>query len=241
MNAPWVGAMDWFDTAFLHWRAEAGALRALLPPGVALDEYGGSAWVGVVAFRIEHARPRFVPRPLGRRFGEVNLRTYASVPGGKPGVVFLSLDAADPGAVEVARRTVHLPYYRARVAIQAGARGTLYRSERHDERAPAARFEARVTAGGEPRRAAPGSLEHFLVERYCFYTAGPRGRLIRLDVAHEPWPLRDAAASVGANTLLAAAGLAPLDARVLVHVSPGVHARVWMPRPAGQLPAGRAR
>jgi uncharacterized protein YqjF (DUF2071 family) len=224
--------MDWFDTLFLHWRAEAGSLRALLPPGVELDLHGGCAWVGVVAFRIEHARPRFVPRLLGWAFDEVNVRTYARVPGGKPGVVFLSLDAANPAAVEAARRVVHLNYYHARVAIRAGAHDVRYHSARRDRRAPAARFEASAACGGDERRAAPGTLEHFLVERYCFYTADPRGRLVRGDIAHEPWPLRDATASIGANTLLAALGIAPLDARPLVHVSPGVHARLWTPRTA---------
>ena len=66
---------------------------------------------------------------------------------------------------------------------------------------------------------------------------------MRRDVAHEPWPLREAAASVGANTLLAAAGIEPLEPQALAHVSPGVHARVCevAQRPAGQVPAGRAK
>ncbi len=90
----------------------------------------------------------------------------------------------------------------------------------------------RPASPARERYAARGTLEHFLVERYCFYTVDPRGRTVRGDVAHEPWPLRDARASIETNTLLAAAGIEPLAAQPLVHASAGVHARAWMLRPA---------
>ena len=168
-----------------------------------------------------------MPAPLGfASFGEINVRTYASVRGGKPGVWFFSLDAADPGAVEIARRAVHLPYYRARITTSCDAGGAAYAGQRTDRRAPAARFAAQAAFAGAERYAARGTLEHFLVERYCFYTVDPRGRTVRGDVAHEPWPLRDARASIETNTLLAAAGIEPLAAQPLVHASAGVHARV---------------
>jgi uncharacterized protein YqjF (DUF2071 family) len=233
VKAPWLLAMDWRDALFLHWRVAPDALRARLPRDVELDLHEGSAWVGLVAFRIERPRPRFVPAPLSfAGFGEINVRTYARVRGGKPGVWFFSLDAADPGAVEIARRAVHLPYYRARVTTRSDAGGAAYTGERTDRRAPAARFAANAGFAGAERYAASGTLEHFLVERYCFYTVDPRGRTVRGDVAHEPWPLRDAQASIGANTLLAAAGIEPLAAAPLVHASAGVHARAWALRPA---------
>ncbi len=77
VRAPWVVAMGWRDALFLHWPVAPDALRARLPPGVELDLYDGSAWVGVVAFSIARARPRFVPAALGfAAFGEVNVRTY---------------------------------------------------------------------------------------------------------------------------------------------------------------------
>ena len=234
MSAPWVLAMDWRDALFLHWRAAPGALRARLPDGVELDLHDGSAWIGVVAFRIERPRPRFVPRQLGfTGFGEVNVRTYVVGPGGKPGVWFLSLDAADATAVETARRVVHLPYYRARIMTSYDARGAVYHSERGDARAPAARLRASATFAPSERYAADGTLERFLVERYCFYTVDPRGRTVRGDVAHEPWPLRDARAEISANTLLGAAGIEPLAGRPLAHASDGVHTRAWPLRLAG--------
>ena len=67
----------------------------------------------------------------------------------------------------------------------------LYVSERRDRRAPAAAFAANWRTVGAPRRAVPGSLEHFLVERYCLF-ALRRGRLVRADIAHPPWELSPA-------------------------------------------------
>ena len=67
-------------------------------------------------------------------FPEVNVRTYARYRG-RPGVWFLSLDAAGRVAVEVARRATGLPYYRARMSLTADADGWLdFRSEREDAR-----------------------------------------------------------------------------------------------------------
>jgi hypothetical protein len=49
-------------------------------------------------------------------------------------------------------------------------------------------------------QAQPGSLEHFLVERYCLY-AEHAGRLYRAEIHHRPWPLQPAAAQVDLNTM----------------------------------------
>ena len=230
MSAPWVLAMEWRDALFLHWRVAPDALRARLPGGVELDLHDGSAWVGVVAFRIARARPRFVPAGLGfAAFGEVMCgRTVA---GGKPGVWFLSLDAANPAAVETARRIVHLPYYRARIRTRFDAADA---ASRRAHRRARAGGPLQGDGGVRRRRAlrGAGTLEHFLVERYCFYTADPRGRTVRGDVAHEPWPLRDASARIAANTLLAAARIEPAQAEPLVHASAGVATRAWRLQPA---------
>ena len=225
MSAPWLVSMGWRNALFLHWPVDPGALRALIPHDLELDVLDGSAWVGIVAFSITGARARGVPAPLAlRSFGEVNVRTYVTG-GGKPGVWFLSLDAASAVTVRAGRRVLHLPYYDARIATAWDQETCAYRVERTDTRAPAARFDARARFANGVRTAPAGSLEHRLVERYCFFTADRRGRTVRGDVTHAPWPLRDAAATVADNTLLAAAGIAALGDAPLVHASAGVAAR----------------
>ena len=225
MSAPWLVSMGWRDVLFLHWPVDAAALRELIPRGVELDVMEGSAWVGIVAFSIAGARARGVPARLGlRAFGEINVRTYVTG-GGTPGVWFLSLDAASAVAVRAGRSALHLPYHDARIATAWNERSCAYRMERRDPRAPAARFDARARLTDGVRTAAARSLEHRLVERYCFFTADRRGRIVRGDVLHAPWPLRDAAVTIAENTLLAAAGVATSAAAPLAHASTGVAAR----------------
>lgn len=226
-----VLAMDWRDTLFLHWPLDPGALRSRIPPSLTVDTYGGSAWIGIVAFRIAAARPRGLPHALGwPSFGEINVRTYVR-DGATAGVWFFSLDAASGPAVAVGR-AIHLPYERARIATSWNAANATYASRRAHGAAP---FAATATFAPEAEPAPPGSLAQWLVERYAFFTTGRRGRLLRGDVAHPPWALRhDAVAQVGELGLLGVHGFAGLGrAAPLVHASDGVAVRAWPLRRAG--------
>jgi uncharacterized protein YqjF (DUF2071 family) len=223
--------MDWVDALFLHWPVSAESLRARIPAELEVDTFDGSAWVSVVAFHIAHARVRGMPAALAwPRFPEINVRTYVK-DAERAGVWFFSLDARSAVAVELGRRFVHLPYSRASIAASIAADRIAYRLARTDPRAPAARFTAEARFGGGVRTAAPGTLEHWLVERYCFFTTA-RGRCLRGDVVHDPWPLRDADVALGESSLLEAAQIVPTGAAQLAHVSSGVVTRASPLRPA---------
>jgi hypothetical protein len=225
VSAPWLVAMDWRDTLFLHWPVDAAVLRPLIPCDLDVDVLEGSAWIGIVAFSIAGARARIVPPRLAlRTFGEVNVRTYVTGRG-TPGVWFLSLDAASRATVVAGRTALHLPYYEARIATSWNATTCAYDLQRTDGRTTPARFAAQARFTSDERTAPPGSLEHRLVERYSFFTTDRRGRTVRGDVTHAPWPLHDAAATIAENTLLTAAGVATTPEAPLAHASPGVSAR----------------
>ena len=53
---------------------------------------------------------------------------------------------------------------------------------------------ARLPPDRRGARGRPGSLEQFLAERYCIYTADG-GRLYRAELHHTPWRLRPAEAT----------------------------------------------
>ena len=183
--------MRWEELLFLHWRVEAAVLQRLLPPGVVIETFDGSAWLGVVPFRMAATRFRWLPAlPTAHTFPELNVRTYVRV-GDTSGVWFFSLDAASRLAVEGARWSFGLPYFLARMKCRREGDVVGYTSERMDRRGPAAAFAASWRALGSPRRAAAGSLEHFFAERYCLFTTR-RGVLMRGDVAHVPWQLAPA-------------------------------------------------
>jgi len=84
---------------FLHWPVPVAELRALVPPELDVDEIEGTSWVGLVPFRMTGVMRRpFPDLPWISAFPELNVRLYVTHQG-KPGVWFLSLDAANPVAV----------------------------------------------------------------------------------------------------------------------------------------------
>lgn len=75
--------------------------------------------------------------------------------------------------------------------------------------------------------AAPGSLEHFLTERYCLYAVGPDGGVSRTEVHHRPWPLQRAEAEIWENTMTAAGGVPVSGPPALLHFARRIDVVVW--------------
>jgi uncharacterized protein YqjF (DUF2071 family) len=230
-SRPWAGRMRWCDLAFLHWSVKPQSLRPLIPAGLELDTYEGEAWVGVVPFRMEGVRARATPPvPMVHAFPEINVRTYVRA-AGRAGVWFFSLDATSRLAVRGARWLYNLPYFDARISVASDADGVVhYESRRVHAGAPPATFMARYAANSEPRAPAPGSLEHFLVERYCLFMHDERRGLGILDINHRPWPLQRGTVDLAGNTMAAAAGIALPDRPPLVHVARELDVHAWTRR-----------
>jgi uncharacterized protein len=93
-TTPWAWRQSWLDLAFIHYRVATSALRTIVPAGLTVQEFDGSAWVGLVPFRMAGVMRRGLPDIPGfSMFPKLNLRTYVERDG-KPGVWFFSLDAA---------------------------------------------------------------------------------------------------------------------------------------------------
>ncbi len=229
---PWVMTMSWLDLLFAHWRCEPAALEALLPGGLELDTFAGRAYLGVVPFRMEKVGPRglgWLPGKLPgpRAFPELNVRTYV-VCDGKPGVWFLSLDAADGLAVRGARMGFHLPYFHAEILVAGGTDSWIrYSSRRTDRRLGAGELRARYRGIGERVQVRPGSLEHWLTERYCLYAVDRRGRVRRGEIHHPPWPLHEAEVEIEVNTVAEAHGLRLDGAPELAHFARRIDVVGW--------------
>jgi uncharacterized protein len=197
-DGSWVLRMRWRDLLFMHWRVPEEVLRPLIPQALRLDSCDGSAWLGVVPFRMESVRPRFLPAvPWLSSFPELNLRTYVTHEN-KPGLWFFSLDAHNPVAVRLARATFGLPYFDAKMSCRVSRDAVHYRSVRTHKGALPARFVATYRPVGEQFGSCTGTLESFLTERYCLYSAGVNGErhVRRGDIHHELWPLQRAEAEV---------------------------------------------
>ena len=178
----------WESLLFLHWRVSAERIQQTLPPGLTVDTYDGHAYVGIVPFLMRNVRPVGVPAiPWLSHFHELNVRTYAYDSDGVPGVWFYSLSCDQPLAVFAARALTGLNYLNASMWSKRGE--VIDYSCRRTGSAVAARYRYRPLG---PARIAEGdSLEFFLVERYYLF-AIRRGSLIRGQVAHQPYAIRDA-------------------------------------------------
>lgn len=225
-NGPWVMEPQWHDLLFAHWRVDEAWLRQHVPGGLEIDTYQGQAWLGVVPFRMEGVRLRYAPAiPGTSQFPELNVRTYVKH-GEKAGVWFLSLDAASRLAVTAARVWFHLPYFLARMSCDEEGGWIEYASERKDRGAPAASLDGRYRPAGESFHAARGTLEHFLTERYCLYSADAEENLKRGEIHHPPWNLQIARAEISENSMTKGLGLTLGDPELL-HFSRRQDVAVW--------------
>jgi uncharacterized protein YqjF (DUF2071 family) len=220
-ETPWVLRQDWLRLGFLHWRVDPAALQRRLPRGVRVQLFGGRAYVGVGPFWMSGVRPRFCPPVPGiSRFPEINVRTYVT-DGEHAGVWFFSLDTPNRAAIWTGRTVFGVPYRAASITIDEQGDRTRYRSIRDGS----LEFDATVEAGPEVI-APPGSLEHFLTERYCFHSV-VAGMRIRAHVHHARWPLHEAGVTVECNGLLDGFGVAEPTRPDLAHCSPGVQVIGW--------------
>ena len=222
----WTWRQSWRDLLFAHWPVPAAELTRLVPAPLEVQSFEGTSWVGVVPFRMAGVMRRPLPDlPWISAFPELNLRLYVECEG-RPGVFFLSLDATNPLAVWAARRFFHLPYEHAAIDITRTGDTFDYHCVRRDAEAV---FEGSYAPASEIRESKPGTLEHWLTERYCLYACSPRGQLFRAEVHHVPWPLQDATASITRNTIARPHGLDLAAPPATLHFSERIDVVVWSP------------
>lgn len=234
-DARWVMRQTWHDLLFAHWPVPPAMLRPLIPDSLAVETFDGAAWVGVVPFRITGMRLRGTPfTPFAGAFPELNVRTYVMPRGpdgaarGTPGVWFFCLDAGNRLAVAVARWWYHLPYFNAH--MQCGPYGggrVRYVSRRRHRGAYPAAFTAVYGPTAPIALSQPGTLAHWLTERYALYTTDARGTLYRGDIHHAQWPLQAAEAEITLNTMAVAHRIALPDAPPLLHFARRLDVRFW--------------
>ena len=228
-GGPWIMSQRWEDLLFAHWRVPAARLRALVPEALEIDTFDGTGWVSMTPFRLTNLRPRFLPPLPGiSDFLEMNFRTYVRV-GDKPGIWFFSLDAASPLAVAAARLTYRLPYRNAHMRMRRADGWIQYESRRAG--ASGAEFVGRYRGVGPSWSPAPGTLEHFLAERYALYSVLLGRVVLRGEIHHPPWTIQRAEARIERNTVPAAHGLVLPDEPAVLHYAAPQDTLVWPPVP----------
>lgn len=213
----------WETLTFLHWPYPPRLVQALLPDGVQVETRKGAAWVSLVPFQMTISGPAGPALPWLRAIPETNVRTYVVGPNGRPGVWFFSLDIASVDAM-IAGRAWGLPYFWSDMSVSRSGNEVTYRCQRRAGRRITSDIGIRLGEGIEP-----GEFEHYLTARFALWSK-PFGVLARTPVDHPRWALARATVTRIDDSLVTAAGLpAPLD-EPIAHFSPGVSARIGLPR-----------
>ncbi|PYS93786.1 MAG: hypothetical protein DMF64_03200 [Acidobacteria bacterium] len=216
---------NWGKLLFMHWRIAEEALRPLIPQGLTIDTYDGSAWLAIAPFTMWDVRLSFTPPVPGfSDFHELNVRTYVHHKG-VPGVWFFSLDANSLPAVIGARTLYHLPYFHAQIELEQQATQINYRLRRDDADKPA-ELQATWMIGARLPESQPGSLEFFLTERYCLYAARS-ATLYRARIHHAPWPLQRASLTTLHSTMIESHGLPTPAGEPLLHYAEALAVDIW--------------
>jgi uncharacterized protein YqjF (DUF2071 family) len=232
----------WRDLVFVHWEVDPNALASLLPPQLEPELFNGKAYVGLVPFRMTDIRHVRLPAiPGTSETLETNVRTYvkrrdlAAEP--VPAVWFFSLEAESALAVIVARLGFGLPYYKAKMTFEkrSSTDGKIWITAHSTRKWPppipgTSLVESEFLTRTPTKPAEPGTLEHFLVERYALY-AQKRGELAYAQVRHDPYQIAPGKLLNVDPQLLTAAGLPQplLDAPTLVHRADDVLVRIGRP------------
>jgi len=220
----------WQGLVFLHWAFDPAELGSALPAGLHLDTFKGRAWVGLTPFHVSRMRPTLLPAlPWLSEANEINLRVYVHREG-IPGIWFPSLEITNRLAMWGARIAYRLPYFHARMRVERDGDVVAFTSRRSGD--ARAWLDACWRVGAPLPAAEPGSLEHFLTERYVLYS-GDSERMLRARIHHRPWPLRAATLLTLRSTLLEADGIATptAPAHVLAQDEP-FDVEIWPPTSA---------
>ncbi|HEX3357786.1 MAG TPA: DUF2071 domain-containing protein [Tepidisphaeraceae bacterium] len=215
---------DWKDALFIHLQIDPQFLGRVVP--FELDLRDGHAFVSLVAFTQSHLRPTiggklaaWLSAPLAEH-EFLNLRAYVRV-NGEPAIYFISEWIPNRLATLIGPRLYGLPYHMASLRYRNIPDGNPMQGRIF---APGGSLAYRATI--DPRAALasakPGTLDHFLLERYTAYTHR-NGVSRKFNVDHAPWLQTRASAELTEASLLSSNGGWSKSAQIVgANYSPGV-------------------
>ncbi|MCJ8008320.1 YqjF family protein [Lederbergia wuyishanensis] len=221
----WLMRQRWSDVLFMHLPIQPEKLQPYIPSPIEIDIFDGTAWLGVIVFNISGIYPRgFHNVSIRPAFPEINLRTYVKC-NNKPGIYFLSLDVDDWTSYTLAKKWLHVPYYPAKISFQKNRQSFHFESVRNRE-SPII-CKGSYTPKSEIFFPKKMTLDHWLTERYCFFSQDQRSNMYCLDIHHQPWPLQKADAVVHTNDLFNPFHFDITNESPIFHYSQGLDALIW--------------
>lgn len=223
---PWIATQRWDYMLFAHWPVPAHFLAEYIPPAFEVDLFQNKAWLSFVPFFARNTRLRGFPRfPFYHSYLELNLRTYVTYKG-VPGIYLLSLDANKWPVVSGAKIASFLPYYHAKINLRIQEKKIHFNAKRSDPGKPAKTFEAVYQPFSPIFMPEKGSVDWWLLERYCFWLQ--KGHSIyRGDIHHSRWRAARAECSIKNNTMASFLPCDVFSGQPLFHFSHKKNVFIW--------------
>lgn len=236
-----VTQQQWLDATFLHWPVDPDRVAPLLPAGTRPDLLDGSAWVGLISFRMTGlGTGRGRRAPWVGEFLETNVRTYTVDDAGRRGVFFLTLECDRLAAVIGARALLGLNYRWSAQSLRRANTGQEHlvtwtsrgRPRPWTPQSPSRRTGFTVLV--DPTPVTPSATDLFLTARFGLHHS-IRNRTVWMPNTHDAWPLQRGRLLDSRDELVAWCGLPGVtdDPPQSVLYSPGVRTtfgapqRVW--------------
>lgn len=182
----WKYYQEWHNSVFLHWNVPAGIISELLPPGLQLDTFEGTAWVSLVEFEVKKMRPHyFPPFPYISNFKELNVRTYVTYNGIR-GIYLLSIETDKMIEVLFTRTFIGLPYRKSDIKKN---------SHKISSANKECGYYLDLSFSPIDISTEKSNLDYWLTERHCLYNYQD-DKLYRHDIHHKEWKLEEIDISV---------------------------------------------
>ncbi|HWK22969.1 MAG TPA: DUF2071 domain-containing protein [Ureibacillus sp.] len=213
IDLPWIMKQTWNDVLFAHYPIQRKVLEKLVPRELTLDTFNDTGWITIVPYLTSSMHLRGLPPVPGlATYPGFNIRTYVNV-NGKPGVYFFKLIAANYIASYAAKCFFRLPYSYMKINYRRPNDVIVFESEKKSGIQLLCNYKSLSAAQPTEK----GSMEEWLVERYCLYTVNKKGVIYRADILHEPWNLEKAEADFYENTLLSSLNIISETEKPILH------------------------
>ncbi|WP_257131809.1 YqjF family protein [Bacillus sp. AFS017336] len=223
----WIMSQSWENVLFMHWPISAKLLQTHIPKELTIDTYDGTAWLGIVLFSTNGVYLRGMPSiSLLPICPEINVRTYVKY-NGKPGVYFLSLDVSNWVLYTIAKHWFHLSYFPANISSQKIKNIFHFESKRIKSKKEIIQFDCKFETNSNDYLAKEDTLEHWLTEKYCFFSNDQKGNIYRCDIDHTQWTLQNVDLTISINTMCTPLNFRLPNTSPITHFSPGVETILW--------------
>ena len=177
----WKFYQEWNDAIFLHYQVDRNELKKLVPPELEVDTFDDKAWISIVAFTMQYARPKYLPSfsPVSN-FHEINIRTYVKSQN-KSGVYFLSIEGGKKLSCKIAKAVSELPYRYSE--IERSPNKYLSANHRLNDLLD---IEFRISDELKLKT----ELDRWLLERYALFHKTKKS-IIKYEIHHLEWPMNN--------------------------------------------------